>query len=854
MPGPKSQGDRASVLAAARRLTAAPFACRLQRGPRGWFLHETSGLNRAGQARLAAALREGAAEQALTRALEKGITAAAPRALCPGSARARLFPERGPSATTVLLVGLPKTGLRSEARRVFEALARGGERPAADSLDAATPAALFPAIDLDAVLAAFTGSLPCDAADLAVRWGERFRVAAVHGYPESWLGEERALAESPLEARLVRTRRAVLLGKRPAAGRLPYPGGVRVRSWLGIPLVVGERVIGRVGLASRASGGFGPDAIELAERLSREMAAVVEGVLLFQEATRRLARLAAVQEVAPLGAALGEPERILARVLSILRRTFNTPWVTYLAQSAPGQPVRVWRGEEEAGSEREDGRADEALWARLAGQVHHDRSKVIRDDDGWFHEGAALALAAPVRFGERLLGFLILESARANAYGEEDERLLTIIAGQVASFLENARLYHEMGVAVEQLSAIRQTALDLASQVDHPEVLDNLAERVQLLLRVPAVELGLVDPVERVIRIIVSRNPWRGFEGRTIPLGEGLEGRTASEGRAMVETAAHWWLGRGMGRRRKGRAACLPLRWGDEVIGVLSVLDDDPARSFSMEDMRLLELLAPQAAITLRNARLLQDLREQMQERKRTEAQLIQSAKMAAVGQMAAGVAHEINNPLTTVAGFTELWLDEMADDNPLRAELELVSKETRRAREVVSRLLDFARQRSPLKERADLNEIVREGLDLVRHYLALHAVELREDYAADLPWVEVERGSVKQVLLNLAHNAVQAMPEGGELIIETGKEKRPGGAGVFVRVADTGEGIAAENLRHIFEPFFTTKRPGEGTGLGLAVSYGIIAEHGGDISVESASGAGAVFRVWLPLREAVAS
>ena len=843
-----------NVLAAARRLTGAPFACRLRRRPGGWFIAETSGLNRPSKVKLEAALRNGAAARALTHVLESGKPAAAPARLRPGGARARLFPERGAAGSSLLLVGVPENGLRAEALRVFEALAGGGEALAADGPEAAPPAAPLPAIDLDAVLATFTAALPCDAADLAVRWGDRFRVAAVQGYPEGWLGEECVLAESPLEARLVRTRRAVLLGKRPATGRLPYPVSFRARSWLGVPLVVGERVIGRVGLARRAAGTFSREAVESAERLAGEMAAVVEGVLLFQEATRRLARLAAVQEVAPLGATLGEPERIIARVLSILRRTFNTPWVTYLAQAAPGQAVEVRRGVEEAGGARKGGLADEALWTRLVKEVHRNRSRVVRQGRGWFHEAAAIALAAPVRFGERLLGFLILESARTNAYGEEDERLLTIIAGQVASFLENARLYHEMGVAVEQLSAIRQTALDLASQVDHPEVLDNLAERVQLLLRVPAVELGLVDPAQGEIRIIVSRNPWRRFEGVTIRLGEGLEGRAASEGKAMVEGDSRWWASRGMGRRRRGRAACLPLRWGDEVIGVLSVFDDAPGRTFSMEDMRLLELLAPQAAITLRNAGLLQDLRDQMEERKRTETQLIQSAKMAAVGQMAAGVAHEINNPLTTVAGFTELWLEEMGVENPMRSELELVNKETRRAREVVSRLLDFARQRSPIKERADLNDIVREGLDLVRHFLALHGVDLRERYAEHLPWVELEPGGMKQVLLNLAHNAVQAMPEGGQLSVETGIEQRAGGDGVFIRVADTGQGIAAENLRHIFEPFFTTKRTGEGTGLGLAVSYGIVAEHGGDISVESRPGEGAVFRVWLPVATAVAA
>jgi len=840
-----------NVVAAARRLTGARFVCRLKGDSGAWSIAETSGLNRVSRAELVAALESATAQRALSRALRKRESVAAPAALRLCGEPARIFPDRSPGGKSLLLVGVPPPGLKTAASLVFAALATSLDGDAV-AVESAQPVAL-PAMDLDAALAQFTAALSCDASDLAVRWGDRFRVAAVRGYPEGWLGEERLLSDSPLESRLVRTRRAVLLGPRQAHAKLPFPGSFRARSWLGVPLVVGERVIGRVGMARRAADGFDAEVVAAAERRAGEIAPVVEGILLFQEATRRLARLAVVQEVAPLGATLGEPDRIIARVLSILRRSFSPSWVSYLAPGAPGQPAEVRWGVEEGGLARDGGRADGSLFSRLAKDVDRDRPRVIRADRGWLHPQAVVSLAAPVRFGERLLGFLVLETARLNAYGEDDERLLTIIAGQVASFLENARLYHEMGVAVEQLSAIRQTALDLASQVDHPEVLDNLAERVQLLLRVPCVELGLVDSDAGGIRILVSRNPWKRFEGETIRLGEGLEGRAASEGKAMVEPASQWWIDRGMGRRRRGRAACLPLRWGEEVIGVLSVLDDDPQRTFSMEDMRLLELLAPQAAITLRNARLLQDLREQIDERKRTEAQLVQSAKMAAVGQMAAGVAHEINNPLTTVAGFTELWLEEMGLENPMRAELEMVTKETRRAREVVSRLLDFARQRSPIKERVGLNEVVRESLDLVRHYLALHGVELRERYAGELPWVEIERGGVKQVLLNLAHNAVQAMPEGGVLTVETGAEARARGQGVYVLVADTGAGIAEENLRHLFEPFFTTKAPGQGTGLGLALSYGIIAEHGGDISVDSRPGEGAHFRVWLPLAQGLA-
>jgi signal transduction histidine kinase len=223
---------------------------------------------------------------------------------------------------------------------------------------------------------------------------------------------------------------------------------------------------------------------------------------------------------------------------------------------------------------------------------------------------------------------------------------------------------------------------------------------------------------------------------------------------------------------------------------------------------------------------------------------------MAAVGQMAAGLAHEINNPLTTVAGFAELWLEEMSKNDPRRAELELMTREAQRARAVVARLLDFARQRERVRERSDLNDVVSEGIDLVRHLLKLHGVELHETLAAGLPWVDIDRSGVKQILLNLVHNAIQAMPTGGRLLMETRLASSGDCPGVSVSVQDTGSGIPAEHMGRIFEPFFTTKPGGQGTGLGLAVSYAIVAEHNGTITVESEVGKGSRFEIWFPLPE----
>lgn len=245
-----------------------------------------------------------------------------------------------------------------------------------------------------------------------------------------------------------------------------------------------------------------------------------------------------------------------------------------------------------------------------------------------------------------------------------------------------------------------------------------------------------------------------------------------------------------------------------------------------------------------------QELQARISAQMEAEARLIQAAKLAAVGEMAAGVAHELNNPLTTVVGFTELALDELPIDSPIRKDLDLVLQEARRARSVVRRLLDFARQGETLRIKADINEVVDDVVMLTKHLMYTNHVEPEIRLGAGLPWVLVDRNQIKQVVINLVNNGLYAMPEGGRLVVETAQQARYNHQWITLTVCDTGVGIPPENLQRIFEPFFTTRAAHGGTGLGLSVTYGIVTDHAGMIEVESAVGQGATFTVWLPLEE----
>jgi len=236
--------------------------------------------------------------------------------------------------------------------------------------------------------------------------------------------------------------------------------------------------------------------------------------------------------------------------------------------------------------------------------------------------------------------------------------------------------------------------------------------------------------------------------------------------------------------------------------------------------------------------------REQAERSLRKQEHLhLESEKLAAIGRLAAGVAHEINNPLTTVLTFSHLLREKEGLDDQDKQDLDLVIQETTRASEIVRDLLDFARERPALREPLNVNDVVRKTIPLLERQKAFQQISVQEHLQSNLPLVDADMNRLQQVLLNLSLNACEAMHDGGTMTISTSAE----GDKVVLKVIDTGCGIKEEHIDHIFEPFFSTKPVGKGTGLGLSVSYGIVQRHGGTLEAESEFGKGATFTIVLP-------
>ena len=232
-----------------------------------------------------------------------------------------------------------------------------------------------------------------------------------------------------------------------------------------------------------------------------------------------------------------------------------------------------------------------------------------------------------------------------------------------------------------------------------------------------------------------------------------------------------------------------------------------------------------------------------------SQRQLVQSAKLAAIGELATNIAYEINNPLAGVLGYAGLLLK--ADDIPAdkKEHLKIIERETLRAREILKNLLDFSRRKPPRLVKTDLAVIIQDTLPLVKGQAKMNNVEIISSCSSGLPLVAMDADDMRQVFVNLINNAFFAMPKGGTLTVRCGQGKDLTGKEILVvDLIDTGHGIPEENLDKIFDPFFTTRQDGEGTGLGLSMSYMIVQNHGGRIEVESKVGEGSTFRVILPV------
>jgi two-component system, NtrC family, sensor kinase len=243
------------------------------------------------------------------------------------------------------------------------------------------------------------------------------------------------------------------------------------------------------------------------------------------------------------------------------------------------------------------------------------------------------------------------------------------------------------------------------------------------------------------------------------------------------------------------------------------------------------------------------DLRERLAvERKLKDAQnrLVHSEKMASLGQLAAGVAHELNNPLTGILLYLNIVLERLDQASDYREDLECVLEDANRCKSIIKNLLAYSRQAAPEMEIFQLNSLVEQGLGLIRDQKLFINTAVKMDLSEDMMLIHADMNQLSQVIINLVMNAIDAMERRGTLTFRTYRDR--GAKRAYVEISDTGSGIPEQNISKVFDPFFTTKGTGKGTGLGLSTAYGIVKENGGEISIKKTGPEGTTFLIELPL------
>ena len=401
----------------------------------------------------------------------------------------------------------------------------------------------------------------------------------------------------------------------------------------------------------------------------------------------------------------------------------------------------------------------------------------------------------------------------------------------------------------QELAALVEINRMVASSLDMDEVLETTMQGIREILRVQAGSLVLMSEETGNLVFRKTLGPKRDWiAGRTLQPGEGIVGYVVRSGEPQlvnnVERDPHFLAEIDEETGFTSRTIlCVPLTIHDQVVGAIEVINKLDG-VFTERDLKLLQAMAASVAVAVDNANLYSELADFAEVLERSQAQLVQAEKMAAIGRLAASLAHEINNPLQAIHNSLHLSLHEGLGDDKRLQYLSMAQAEVQRLIEIVQRMLNFYRPSRGGVVPTDVNSIVENVLALAHKRLQHGGVRVHTHLASDLPFMPMVSDQITQVFLNIVINAIEALPSGGDLRLETLLSE--GGEWVLVCFRDTGPGMSPEQIANLFEPFYTTKSTG--TGLGLAISYGIVEHHGGVIEVSSQLGQGTTFIVKLPV------
>ena len=467
------------------------------------------------------------------------------------------------------------------------------------------------------------------------------------------------------------------------------------------------------------------------------------------------------------------------------------------------------------------------------------KNPLYKEKDLAKKEGLVSMLSVPMCIKDRVIGVINCYTSYPHSFSNSEEEMLTTVANQAAICIENSGL---MGT------------------LDIDEILRLVLEGLTKNIGFDRARLYLVNEKRNVLecKMAVGIDEER-IKGIALPLDpeDSVVARSIFEKQPFVIPDARKDPRVNLMIKEKFNLHSLvviPLLVKDKALGAIAADFVEPNKNITKETLESMMVFAQQAGLAIHNAFMYQELKtfsQQMEEKiqkttadlSKTEAQLIRSEKLAALGQLAAGIAHEIRNPLTSINILIHSLASNLPSGTSQKEDLKVIEEEIHRINEIVDRFLRFAKPAPPLLGKAEVASIVEETLQLLRPQIEKQRVVIQKEFQP-LPPILMDREQMKQVILNLLLNAVQAMPKGGHLALKAHLPE--GDRWIKLSIQDSGLGIPGEDIDKLFDPFFSTKEGG--VGLGLSIAHRIIDQHRGKIEVESAPGKGTLFTVWLPI------
>jgi two-component system, NtrC family, sensor kinase len=712
-------------------------------------------------------------------------------------------------------LGLEQSRLTDESRRRGDALA------ALHATSQLISARLDVASVLDRISLSVPALIGADGCGIALFNSERTHVvqAAAHGFrSEEWRTLSVPVGEGIIgrvAAEGVALRVADAQAD-PRSAQCEVDEREGIRSMLCMPLKVVGAVVGVVSAFSTRPRSFTAHHQRLLEAFAEQAGIAIHGARLFDESVRGARETRALLEAGRAVTASLDVGRTIRMILEEAREVLGVDSCSVSTLDPPTNELVMVASLDVPQEQVSTVRLK--LGVGLTGRAVLER-RPLQSSDLWSDArnqyphlartgGFRSMLAVPLCVGERAIGAISVLRRDVHEFSSHEEELLVALADQAAIALEHARLYTELEAMV----------------ADRTRELDTQKRFVEVVLETLPLGVFVLDTDLNVVRV-------NSAGGRALASDAGVRGPLA---RLLP--------------RDKATAVQTLLREAFQTRRVASIEEEMVVAG----DTKIFRLTAaPVEAASDRGAHAVL-LVEDVTLAKRLERQMLLTERLTTAGRLATGVAHELNNPLATIAGCSESLMSRLREGDPaslaepaeFRHYLRLIEEEAYRCNEITGSLLHFMRDPGSQRTATDLNGVVLKAAELLSHQSRFARSRVVTELEPELPPVAANEGQLRQVCLGLASNALEAMEGRGTLIIRS----RHARGEVEIELEDEGPGIPEENLSRIFDPFFTTKPPGQGTGLGLAIAQGIVNDHGGRIEVSSVMGKGSIFRVVLPL------